>query len=179
MTVDLDAETRIDRATPHWIQVQSLTEDGVVATKLLTLDSAVPAMGSKPGRAGSNGLAVSAREWSVPYVAPASDASTVLEVLNAGSRSATLTVDVISAGAVTAFAAPAPIEVLPGRVVTVDVTSAAPSDAVAIELRADQPVLVERRTSGTTRDLTVQPALPHLGSIVRVQSVYVDGTTGS
>lgn len=179
VTVDLDAETRVDRATPHWIQVQSLTEDGVVATRLLTLDAAVPSLGSKPGRAGSSGLVVAARGWSVPYVAPASDAATTLEVLNAGSRAATLAIEVLSGGSTAAFPAPAPIEVPPGRVVTVDATAVAPAGAVALELSADQPVLVERRTAGTTRDLTVQPALPHLVSIVDVPSVYVDGTAGS
>lgn len=179
VTVDLDAESRVDRATPHWIQVQSLTEDGVVATRLLTLDLAVPSLGSRPGRAGSSGLAVAATAWSIPYVAPASDAGTTLDVLNAGSRPATLTIEVLSGGSTAAFPAPAPIEVPPGRVVTVDATAVAPSGAVALELRADQPVLVERRTAGTTRDLTIQPALPHVAAVVDVSSVYVDGTTGS
>ena len=179
VTVDLDAETRVDRSTPHWIQVESLTEDGVVATRVLTLTDAVASLGSKPGRAGSAGLTQAARQWSVPYVAPAADAGTVLEVLNPGSRVATVTIKVLSGGTVAPFPVAAPIEVPPGRVVSVDAATAATAGAVALELSADQPVIAERRTVGATRDLTVQPALPHSASVAEVPSVYVEGTPGS
>lgn len=179
VTVDLDAETRVDRSTPHWIQVQSLTDDGLVATRLLTLSTNVESLGSKPGRAGSSGLTVGAREWSVPYVAPAADATTALDVLNPGAKAATVIIKVIAGGARSAFPATAPIEVPPGRMVTVDATTAATAGAVALELSADQPVLVERRTAGATRDLSLQPALPHAESIATVPSVFVDGPPGS
>lgn len=176
VVVDLDAESRVDRTVAHWLTVESLTEQGVIATRLATVPASAPTVTGDPGRAGSTGLAASATRWFVPYVAPATDASTVLSIANPDPSSiAVVTLRMVAGGSVTELPGSPRIEVPPLQVVTIDAGAAATGGPISVDVRSSRPVLVERRTVGLTRDFTVQPALAVEGTTSATQGRYVAG----